>query len=280
LTSIIDIDRLALILREAADTDIMPRFRALGAEHVRKKTSAIDLVTEADEAAEHFIHAACSRAFPEASFLGEESVAANPALLGSLGKTELAIVVDPIDGTANFAAGMPLFTVIAAVVAKGEPVAGILYDPLGRDFLLATKGGGTFLERKRTRARIRVASPAGVADMVGTCSTGMFPIEERRLILRNLAEVRVFANYRNAGHEYWAMATGHLHFCLYRRLMPWDHLAGCLIVEEAGGYMRRLDGTPYRVTDVEGGLLVATDEASWQALHDTLFRLETYAAKL
>jgi hypothetical protein len=51
-------------------------------------------------------------------------------------------------------------------------------------------------------------------------------------------------------------------------------------VEEAGGYMRRLDGTPYRVTDVEGGLLVATDEASWQALHDTLFRRETDAAKL
>ena len=67
------------------------------------------------------------------------------------------------------------------------------------------------------------------------------------------------------------MATGHQHFCLFRRLMPWDHLAGCLIVEEAGGYARRLDGSPYRATDVEGGLLVATEPTSWRALHATLF---------
>jgi fructose-1,6-bisphosphatase/inositol monophosphatase family enzyme len=58
-------------------------------------------------------------------FIGEESAAADPMLLDSLGKTELAIVVDPLDGTANFAAGIPLFAVTAAVVARGETVAGI-----------------------------------------------------------------------------------------------------------------------------------------------------------
>ncbi len=272
MTSKIDIDRLAQLLREAAEAEIMPRFRALGAENVREKNSATDLVTDADEAAERFIKAGCAKLFPGATFIGEESVAADPALLDSLGKTDLAIVVDPIDGTANFAAGMPLFAVMASVVAKGETVAGILYDPLGRDFLLAAKGGGAFLNRKGKRTRIRVASPAVVENMVGTGSVNMFPIAERRQIFRNLAEVRVFANYRNAGHEYWAMATGHLHFCFYKKLMPWDHLAGCLLVEEAGGYVRRLDGSPYRVTDFEGGLLVATDERSWRALHDTLFR--------
>ena len=136
LTAKIDINRLAQILRAAADVEIMPRFRALGAEDVREKSSATDLVTEADEAAECFIKAECGKLWPEATFIGEESVAANPALLDGLGKTDLAIVVDPIDGTANFAAGMPLFAVMASVVAKGETVAGILYDPLGtKDFL-------------------------------------------------------------------------------------------------------------------------------------------------
>jgi fructose-1,6-bisphosphatase/inositol monophosphatase family enzyme len=274
LPSRIDIDRLAQVLREAAEAEVMPSFRALGIENVREKSSATDLVTDADEAAERFIKTACARLFPEASFIGEESAAANPALLGNLGKTDLAIVVDPIDGTANYAAGMPLFAVMAAVVAKGETVAGILYDPVGRDFLLGERGGGAFFDRNGKRTRIRVAQPVTVENMVGTGSVNMFPLEERRQIFRNLAEVRAFANYRNAGHEYWAMATGHLHFCFYKRLMPWDHLAGSLIVQEAGGFVRKLDGSPYRVTDLEGGLLAATDEQSWRALHDTLFGRE------
>jgi fructose-1,6-bisphosphatase/inositol monophosphatase family enzyme len=274
LTSKIDIDRLAQILRKAAEAEIMPRFRALGAGDVREKTSATDLVTDADEAAERVIKAECTTLFPEAAFIGEESVASDPTLLNSLGVTDLAIVVDPIDGTANFAAGIPLFTVMASVVSKGETIAGIIYDPLGRDFLLAAKGSGAFLDREGKRARVRVASSVAVENMVGTGSVNMFPIEERRQIFPNLAEVRTFANYRNAGHEYWAVATGHLHFCFYKRLMPWDHLVGCLIVEEAGGYVRRLDGSLYRTTDLEGGLLITTDEGSWRALHDTLFRRE------
>jgi fructose-1,6-bisphosphatase/inositol monophosphatase family enzyme len=249
----------------------VPRFRALDAEHIRAKNSVTDLVTVADEAAESYIKAGCAKLFPEAAFVGEESVAANPALLNSFGKKDLAIVVDPLDGTANFAAGMPLFAVMASVVAEGETVAGVLYDPLGRDFLLAAKGGGAFFDRNGKRTRIHVASPVAVEDMVGTGSVNMFSLEERRQIFPNLAEVRAFANYRNAGHEYWAMATGHLHFCFYKRLMPWDHLAGSLIVQEAGGYVRRLDGSPYRVTDLEGGLLVATDKKSWQALHSVIF---------
>ena len=272
MSATIDIDRLAKILREAAEAEIMPRFRALGADAVRQKTSAVDLVTEADEAAERFIKAECAKLFPQAIVIGEESAAADADLLGSLGKADVAIVVDPLDGTANFAAGMPLFAVMAAVVVKGETVAGILYDPMGRDVLLAEKGGGAYVERKGQRTRARVARPAAVKDMLGVGPVSMFPLEQRRQILRNLAEVKSFANYRNAGHEYWSMATGHLHFCLYKRLMPWDHLAGGLIVEEAGGYVRRLDGSPYRAIDIDGGLLVATDKASWRALHDTLFR--------
>ncbi len=158
-----------------------------------------------------------------------------------------------------------------AIVAKGEIVAGVIYDPLGQDFVLAERGAGAFLQHDGKRAKISVAAPVAVENMVGTGSVNMFPLEERRQLFRNLAEVGGLANYRNAGHEYWAMAAGHLHFCFYRRLLPWDHLGGSLLVQEAGGYVRRLDGSAYRVSDREGGLLAATDEKSWWALHDTLF---------
>ncbi len=260
------------MLREAAATEIVPRFRALAAEQVREKTSATDLVTIADEGAERFIKAACAKLLPGAVFIGEEAASADPALLDELGTAELAIVVDPLDGTANFAAGLPLIAVMASIVAGDETVAGVIHDPFGGDVVLGEKGAGAFFERDGTRTRLAVAAPTDVENMAGTGSINMFPLEERRELFRNLAEVRAFANYRNAGHEYWAMAAGHLHFCFYRRLMPWDHLVGSLIVQEAGGYVRRLDGSPYRVTDREGGLLVATDEASWRALHGRLFR--------
>ena len=83
----------------------MPRFRNLSEADIRQKTSATDLVTEADEAAERWIARECRSLAPDALFLGEESVAADPALLDRLDDAELAIVVDPVDGTANFAAG-------------------------------------------------------------------------------------------------------------------------------------------------------------------------------
>jgi fructose-1,6-bisphosphatase/inositol monophosphatase family enzyme len=102
--------------------------------------------------------------------------------------------------------------------------------------------------------------------MVGMASAGYFYGETRERILVNLAKVRLFASYRCAAHEYRTFASGHVQFALYNKLMPWDHLAGTLIGTEAGGYIRRLDGSAYLPHHVEGGLLAATDEDSWQTL--------------
>ncbi|RIY03620.1 inositol monophosphatase [Aureimonas flava] len=262
-----DIDTLATILRDAAKAEIMPRFRRLDAGDIREKTSAIDLVTEADESAERFIKDACAGAFPDALFVGEESVAADPALLPRIGEAELSIVVDPIDGTANYAMGAPMFGVMAAVVSKERTVGGIIYDPLGDDFMIAERGAGSFLVRPDgERQRLRVAAPAPVEELFGVASSSFLPREQRRLLLQRLADIRVFANYRTAAHEYRLMASGHVHFQFYLKLMPWDHLAGSLLIEEAGGHVRKLDGSPYLPTDVDGGLLTAPDAETWQAV--------------
>ena len=267
MSSSIDIDAL-----EAALAEVMPRFRHLSAADIRQKTSATDLVTEADEAAERAIMADCARLWPDAAFIGEESVAADPALLASVGTADLAIVVDPIDGTANFAAGAPLFAVMAAVVAKGETVAGIIYDPMGDDFVMAERGAGAFLKRADGEAtRVACADPVPLGDMVGTASHTYFEPPQRRAMLSRLADVRILANYRCAGHEYRLTATGHLHFNVYAKLMPWDHLAGSLIVTEAGGHVRRIDGSPYLPRHVDGGLIVTADEASWHTFRDAIF---------
>lgn len=101
----IDIAALANLLQEAAVTEILPRFRNLGHGDVRMKTEAIDLVTEADEAAERLIHSRIKELMPDAVFIGEEAVAADPALLDKLADAALAVVVDPIDGTLQFCGG-------------------------------------------------------------------------------------------------------------------------------------------------------------------------------
>jgi fructose-1,6-bisphosphatase/inositol monophosphatase family enzyme len=269
-----DITRLATILREAARAEIIPRFRRLDAGDVRIKSEAIDLVTEADEQAERVIKASVAAAWPDALFVGEESVAADPELLGRLKDADFAIVVDPVDGTANFAAGLPLFATMASVVVKGETIAGIIYDPMGDDWVLAEKGGGAWQRRADgTQWQLKVATAPELEQMVGHVSITFLPNDSKPRVLQNLAKVRVAANYRVAGHDYRTFATGHCHFVAFNKLMPWDHLAGCLIAGEAGGYVARFDGSPYLPAHLSGGLIVATDPDCWQLLRREVFTL-------
>ncbi|MBB5577474.1 MULTISPECIES: inositol monophosphatase family protein [Rhizobium] len=272
MTSPVDITTLAELLRRAAQAEILPRFRRLGSDDVRAKSEATDLVTEADEQAERMIKAEAKQLWPGALFIGEESVAADPALIDKISGAELAIIVDPVDGTFNFASGIPAFGVMASVISKGETVAGIIFDPMGDDWVLAEKGSGAWLRRPDGEAqRLSVATPVALEDMVGMASTGYLPKGKRAEIMGNLAKVRFLTNYRCAAHEYRTFAGGHVHYLMYNKLMPWDHLAGTLISEEAGAYPRRLDGSPYLPHHVEGGLLIAPDRASWDVLRREVF---------
>lgn len=268
----IDISALAGILRDAAKAEILPAFRRLDADQVREKRDAVDLVTEADEAAERYIARAVGALAPGAAFIGEESVAADPDLLKTVGGADLAVIVDPIDGTANYAAGMPLFGVMASVVSNGETVAGIIYDPMGDDWVMAEKGAGAHLVRPGGE-RVRLKARAGVplAQMVGHASLGHTPMAVRERIFSNLVKPRIVANYRCAAHDYRTFASGHCHFLMYNALMPWDHLAGTLIAQEAGGYVAKFDGSTYRPGETEGGLIVAPDAESWTLLRREVF---------
>lgn len=270
----IDTLELAAILREAAKTEIMPRFRRLAAADVKQKTSATDLVTEADTEAERVIKREVERRWPGTVVVGEESVAANPALLDQIASADVAITVDPVDGTANFAAGLPLFAVMAGVVVKGETVAGIIYDPMGDDWMMAERGGGAWLRRPDGASeRLGVRSPAAIEDMVAHVSIAFLPRERKPELMANFSRFRISANYRVAGHDYRTFASGHCHCVMFNKLMPWDHVPGALIAEEAGGYVRKFDGSIYRPADFSGGLLLATDEESWRVLRREIFTL-------
>ena len=267
-----NIERLAAILRDAAKAEILPRFRRLDEGMVRTKSSAFDLVTEADEAAERAITKAILSHRPEVRVVGEEAVAADPSMLERPLGDGTVIFVDPVDGTANFAAGLPLFAVMAAVVENGETVAGVIYDPLGDDWVMAERGCGAWqVFPDGRRERLKFAEPAELSQMGGVASTSYLAPELRAKVLGNLAKIHTLASYRCAGHEYRMAAAGHLHFLMYNKLMPWDHVGGALIMAEAGAYLARFDGSAYRPEHTGGGLLVAPDAASWQVLRDQVF---------
>jgi fructose-1,6-bisphosphatase/inositol monophosphatase family enzyme len=267
-----EIDWLARVLADAAVAEIMPRFRKLGAGDIRQKTSAADLVTEADINAERVITAALAQRYPGALIVGEEASEVDGTLLPRLGRTELAFVIDPVDGTFNFAAGVPLFGVMLAVVVDGETVAGIIHDPIGKDFLIGSRGGGSHIRAADgSRVPVRVAAPVPMSEMTGAVSWQYRKEPERSMLAKNQAKCLSQIGYRCAAHEYRIIASGHAHFALYNKIMPWDHLAGVLIHQEAGGYAARLDGSAYRAGHLDGGLMIAPDEASWAELRRELW---------
>jgi fructose-1,6-bisphosphatase/inositol monophosphatase family enzyme len=262
---------LAAILRDAAQVELRPRFRRLEDGEVRSKSGPLDLVTAADEAAERRIAASLAAAWPGALIVGEEAAAAEERLLARLGEAELAFVVDPLDGTFNFAAGVPLFAVMAAALVHGEVVMAAIHDPMGDDTALAVRGEGAWMqEPSGRRCDLHVAAPAPLGRMAVIASWGALLEPLRNRVCAALPRLAASWNYRCAGHEYRMAASGQCHALLYRALYPWDHAPGWLLHREAGGYSARFDGTAYLPSKPPGGLLCAPDPASWTALFDAL----------
>ncbi len=266
-----DLETFADIVASAAAREIMPRFRQLGDGAIREKTSALDLVTDADEAAEAMITDAVAKAFPKAIVVGEEAVEKDRGLLSKIADAEMAVIVDPVDGTSNFAWGLPLFGVLLAVTAKGETIGGLIYDPVGKDFRFAVRGEGAW-GRSAAGARhdLKVSKGGAVHEMTGVTSWYLMSEPMRSRVAANLPKVRATFAYRCAAYEYRLVAEGLIDFSLHYKLMPWDHAAGVLIHAEAGGYSAVLDGTPYKPTVLEGGILSAPSRDAWAALRAAL----------
>lgn len=263
---------LSDILREAARIEVMPRFRNLGAGGIRQKKSAIDVVTEADEAAERRITAALAKAFPGALIVGEEAASADPGLVDGLAAADLAFVIDPVDGTLNYASDLPLFIVMAAALVRGEPVAALLHDPNVGDCAMALRGEGAWLEEASgARRDLRVAKAGPLADMTGMVSWKYFDDALRSRIPATFPHFADVSSLRCCGHEYRLGAAGNVHFLMYGRLNAWDHAPGSLLYAEAGGHVRLLDGTPYRAGAPAQGLLSAPDKDSWLAIRQAFF---------
>ncbi|MGR3503403.1 inositol monophosphatase family protein [Pseudaestuariivita sp.] len=265
-----DLDDLLAILRQASRDEILPRFRQLAPSDISAKSAHDDLVTEADIRAEKAITAALRDRHPDALVIGEEAIAARPSLRNQLTDAKLAFVVDPVDGTWNFARGLATFGVILSANRLAEPVLGALYDPLFDDAICALEDGpAVYIRKDRTRDTLRL-DPAPSPGLTGFLPLNLLPEDKRPAMAAVYPSVNRVLNLRCSCHEFRQMALGHVDFMLSARLTPWDHAAGALIVARAGGVVRMLEGAAYRSDVCDGYLLCARSEEVW---HDIAGRL-------
>lgn len=263
-----DIDRVTHLIEEAAAIEIMPRFQRLAAGDIREKAPG-DLVTIADEAVEARLSPLLSSLLPGSLVLGEEAAAADPTLMNHLFGEESVWIIDPVDGTANFAEGRPAFALIVALVIAGRIEAGWIHNPVAGRTATAVAGEGAWLGERRLQV---AAAPADTGDMAGVLLSGYFGSRELgRKVEARRGRVRALRSVRSAGLEYLRVVSGEMHFALFTKLMPWDHAAGVLLHGEAGGHARYLEGGAYEPAAIaRSGLLLAPDPESWQRLHATL----------
>lgn len=248
-------------MREASNRAIMPRYQKLEAHEVDEK-AADDLVTIADKEAELILAERLSALLPEAAIVGEEAAAADPSVLDRLGDA-LCWIIDPVDGTNNFAAGKPPFGVMVALAEAGETIAGWIYDPLSGRLCHAHRGAGAFVGEDRISARA-----TGEVPPIAAISLVFMDQTQRAAMKAHIAPHYALTDIpRCAAEQYPRLVLGVNDVSIFERTLAWDHAAGVLFVNEAGGKAARLDGRAYRVDEAHlPGLIGAASEALWEDL--------------
>ncbi|AEV81599.1 inositol monophosphatase [Actinoplanes sp. SE50] len=262
------LDQVSDLVREVAQTVVLPRFQRLDSADVHQKAPG-DLVTIADQESERALTRGLTALLPGSTVVGEEAVAADPAVRDRIDEGGAVWIVDPVDGTNNFAAGRTPFCVMVALVRERETVAAWILDVVEDSLTVAEAGSGTFRDGVRVKARAD-DPPAG--DLHGVIANKYFPPDMQAHIDAHAGALGGYTPGRHcAGYEYPAIATDAQQFGMFWRILPWDHAPGTLIVREAGGVARHLDGVEYMPINRRKGLLVAGNEEIWHTVQNTLF---------
>ncbi len=267
----VDIEQVALIMREVADAVIMPRWRNLATHEVEQKAKSGGLVTIADREAEALLTARLGALLPGSHVIGEEAVAADPGVLQLFRNAEPVWVIDPIDGTRKFTEGQPIFDVMVALVQGGRGVAGWIFAPAEDDFYMGEAGSGVvrqqgqgLVERLSRPARAGLATLTGIVSPGGFTNRGLPDPEGVRHRFRG------YQRHTCAGHNYARLLKGECDFLINFATLPWDHLPGLALTRELGFHQSRLDQAPFDPLDPKGGILIAPDALQWGQIRTAL----------
>lgn len=231
------------VVRQVVAAEVVPRWRSLAESDIAHKSGPHDLVTTADRLAEERLTERLTALLPGSVVVGEEAVAADPAVLDLLHGRAPVWVVDPVDGTAAFVRGDEGFSTLVALVLHGEVLASWTYAPRLDLFATARRGHGAHLDGKPLHT-----GPAGETLRIWTSNPVYRTDAERALLTRLEASgVRCEPCRTSAGLAYLDVARGRHDGVAFFWEAPWDHAAGLLLVTEAGGASLTAAGEPLRV---------------------------------
>lgn len=216
----------------AAQEELLPRFARVERQHKRDGS----VLTEADLAVQSRIATQLLQQWPDTVFLGEEMTAAEQSQLLASGQPVWCL--DPLDGTSNFAAGIPYFCVSLALLQQGEVLLGIVYDPV-RDECFTASGG----QDARLNGELLRVEQTGL-ELGQTTALIDFKRLEKDLATRLVTQIP-YASQRSFGSvalDWCWLAAGRCHIYLHGRSNIWDYAAGNTIFHAAGGYSSTLDG--------------------------------------
>jgi len=256
---------VSALMRTVATDIMMPRFRNLTADQVSDKTPG-DPVTIVDRESEALLTDALARLLPGTKVVGEEAVSLDASVLDGI-RDGAVWIIDPLDGTKNFAEGKHPFAIMIALVVDGEREAGWILDPVTNRMCHAARGQGAFVDDVRVHTQ-------PTTDGLPVAALALHFLDEpRRLDLARRSEGRLdlVAIPRCAGEQYPRLVLGQNDIALFERTWPWDHAPGGLFLEEAGGRIARPDGTPYRIGVDGTGAIAAASPALWDRAAEIMF---------
>lgn len=219
--------------------------KALGKRHHIQFKGEINIVTEVDKACEAKILRMIHQKFPDHDFLCEESGTRQSGKSPS----DFKWVIDPLDGTTNYAHGYPLFCTSMGLEYRGCVIAGVVFDPNRNELFSAVRGGGSFLNGKKIR--VSQVSPLKRALLVTGFSYNLRIKRDNNMdrFKRFLMAAQAVRRDGVAAIDLCYVACGRYDGFWELDLWPWDTAAGRLILEEAGGQVTRFDGAPYTIYD-------------------------------
>lgn len=269
----IDVNKVADIIRAVAQAEVLPRFKNLADGDVREKNPG-DFVTIADEASEKALSAALSEYLPGSIVVGEEAVSKDETVLERFRSDKPIWVVDPIDGTYNFAHGRSHFGILVALVQNGVTQYGWVYDAPQDRMAIAIKGKGAYINGVPAHVRKGAQTPAEMTGMGGGGQAWHFePVMDH---------VKGILNVRSSLHDFLNLAAGEVDFVVHiNKVTPWDHSATILLAEEAGAYVRLAgENIPFTPDMLRHCMLIAAPDAErWKMLEEVLYpRLAKKAA--
>lgn len=212
------IPEVSELLHAAADTFVLPVYRQRNARPLEK--SPRDWVTSADRAAEGFLAPALISLPPGSLIVGEEDASGDERVLDRLGARGWVWLLDPLDGTANFASGDGPISMMVALLRDGESVASWMLDPLTGSMCVVERGSGAWMDGSRVVTDNRELAPH---EMTGAVLRRFLPeLLDEHITAAQGSIGEVTSGSKCAGYDYPAIASGHLDFVLYWRTLPWD----------------------------------------------------------